>query len=281
MINPVVIVNQAVNNVVTFRPNAQVLPTQVLMQVNPNHPNFVISNPNPVTLNPNAVMANPNDLMSNQNVSVANPNITPNPNVAVCNPNDIMTPSCNIISNTIAPHLIPISNQDIVVSDPNFPMSNPNPDHLPQVSENIFHPQNPTYNPASNPSTSGNDPDLNPSNPGLVTAQNLNNLAQNSSDQAPTLNVIHNSQNPNNPNPQLLTSQLDSIQDIDLDELSKLVQKFKDKRVSLNLTQSDVRDDWETMFGVCYSQSAMCRVEKLDITTKQAKQIMPVIKVSF
>ena len=70
----------------------------------------------------------------------------------------------------------------------------------------------------------------------------------------------------------MIINQLDVIEEaaegVDLDEIRDLVTRFKEKRVELGLTQSQVSEDLETSLGTAYSQSFICRIEKLDITPR-------------
>ncbi len=65
---------------------------------------------------------------------------------------------------------------------------------------------------------------------------------------------------------------------------------FKRKRLSLGLSQTQVGRDLEELASaekdgvvVCpsYSQSQVCRIERLDITPRQAKALRPVLQVSW
>ena len=79
-------------------------------------------------------------------------------------------------------------------------------------------------------------------------------------------------------------SQMDAItaanSEFNLDEICDLVHRFKAKRVALGLTQTQVGQDFEASLGtMTFSQSHVSRIEKLDITPSQAKQIKPVLEV--
>ncbi|KAF7490338.1 POU domain, class 6, transcription factor 2 [Sarcoptes scabiei] len=62
-----------------------------------------------------------------------------------------------------------------------------------------------------------------------------------------------------------------------VNEMQEFAKKFKLCRLSLGLTQSQVGQELSSL-GPCYSQSAICRFEKLDITLKSAKKIKPILE---
>ncbi len=65
---------------------------------------------------------------------------------------------------------------------------------------------------------------------------------------------------------------------LDLEEFRDLVGAFKEKRVSLGLTQTQAGTDLQSASGQAYSQSFVCRLERLDVTLRQAKQVTPMLK---
>jgi class 6 POU domain transcription factor len=73
---------------------------------------------------------------------------------------------------------------------------------------------------------------------------------------------------------------LDAASDgVDIDEFRDLVRTFKEKRVALGLTQTQVGRDFETLLGSePYSQTQICRIERLDITPSQAKALEPILQ---
>ncbi|KAL7014220.1 hypothetical protein ACKWTF_015809 [Chironomus riparius] len=74
-------------------------------------------------------------------------------------------------------------------------------------------------------------------------------------------------------------AQRESLPDgIDLDEINEFAQAFKLQRLSLGLTQTQVGQALSVTEGPAYSQSAICRFEKLDITPKSAQKIKPVLE---
>ena len=96
---------------------------------------------------------------------------------------------------------------------------------------------------------------------------------------------ILNQQPPQPEDPELTISQLDALtkasDGVDLDEIRDLIRAFKEKRVALGLTQTQVGLDLEASGtgSVPYSQSYICRIEKLDITPRQALQLKPILTV--
>ncbi|XP_055692535.1 POU domain, class 6, transcription factor 1 isoform X3 [Lutzomyia longipalpis] len=68
------------------------------------------------------------------------------------------------------------------------------------------------------------------------------------------------------------------VDGIDLDEIKEFAKAFKLRRLSLGLTQTQVGQALSVTEGPAYSQSAICRFEKLDITPKSAQKIKPVLE---
>ncbi|KAL3268567.1 hypothetical protein HHI36_007675 [Cryptolaemus montrouzieri] len=68
------------------------------------------------------------------------------------------------------------------------------------------------------------------------------------------------------------------IDGINLDEIKDFAKAFKLRRLSLGLTQTQVGQALSVTEGPAYSQSAICRFEKLDITPKSAQKIKPVLE---
>ncbi|XP_021956442.1 POU domain, class 6, transcription factor 2 isoform X2 [Folsomia candida] len=68
------------------------------------------------------------------------------------------------------------------------------------------------------------------------------------------------------------------VDGINLDEIKEFAKAFKLRRLSLGLTQTQVGQALSITEGPAYSQSAICRFEKLDITPKSAQKIKPVLE---
>ncbi|PBC31650.1 POU domain, class 6, transcription factor [Apis cerana cerana] len=68
------------------------------------------------------------------------------------------------------------------------------------------------------------------------------------------------------------------VDGINLDEIKEFAKVFKFRRLSLGLTQTQVGQALSVTEGPAYSQSAICRFEKLDITPKSAQKIKPVLE---
>ncbi|KAL3181839.1 hypothetical protein MRX96_008143 [Rhipicephalus microplus] len=68
------------------------------------------------------------------------------------------------------------------------------------------------------------------------------------------------------------------VDGIDLEEIKHFAKAFKLRRLSLGLTQTQVGLALTSSEGPSYSQSAICRFEKLDITPKSAQKIKPVLE---
>ncbi|PSN46514.1 hypothetical protein C0J52_09030 [Blattella germanica] len=69
------------------------------------------------------------------------------------------------------------------------------------------------------------------------------------------------------------------VDGINLDEIKEFAKAFKLRRLSLGLTQTQVGQALSITEGPAYSQSAICRFEKLDITPKSAQKIKPVLEM--
>ncbi|XP_034023288.1 POU domain, class 6, transcription factor 2 isoform X2 [Thalassophryne amazonica] len=76
-------------------------------------------------------------------------------------------------------------------------------------------------------------------------------------------------------NPQTAPSEVDGV---NLEEIREFAKAFKIRRLSLGLTQTQVGQALSAAEGPAYSQSAICRFEKLDITPKSAQKIKPVLE---
>ncbi|GIY22135.1 POU domain, class 6, transcription factor 2 [Caerostris darwini] len=68
------------------------------------------------------------------------------------------------------------------------------------------------------------------------------------------------------------------VDGINLEEIKDFAKAFKIRRLSLGLTQTQVGQALSATEGPSYSQSAICRFEKLDITPRSAQKIKPVLE---
>ncbi|KAG1659618.1 POU domain, class 6, transcription factor 1 [Nymphon striatum] len=68
------------------------------------------------------------------------------------------------------------------------------------------------------------------------------------------------------------------VDGINLEEIKDFAKKFKLRRLGMGLTQTQVGEALSAAEGPAYSQSAICRFEKLDITPKSALRIKPVLE---
>ncbi|CAH1788443.1 unnamed protein product [Owenia fusiformis] len=80
------------------------------------------------------------------------------------------------------------------------------------------------------------------------------------------------------PNTVSNSSESTTVDGINLDEIKEFAKQFKIRRLSLGLTQTQVGQALSATEGPAYSQSAICRFEKLDITPKSAQKIKPVLE---
>ena len=69
-----------------------------------------------------------------------------------------------------------------------------------------------------------------------------------------------------------------TVDGVNLDEIREFAKAFKLRRLALGLTQTQVGHALSATKGPAYSQSAICRFEKLDITPKSAAKIKPVLE---
>uniref|UniRef100_UPI0001A51B33 POU domain, class 6, transcription factor 1 n=1 Tax=Homo sapiens TaxID=9606 RepID=UPI0001A51B33 len=65
---------------------------------------------------------------------------------------------------------------------------------------------------------------------------------------------------------------------INMEEIREFAKNFKIRRLSLGLTQTQVGQAMTATEGPAYSQSAISRFEKLDITPKSAQKLKPVLE---
>ena len=74
------------------------------------------------------------------------------------------------------------------------------------------------------------------------------------------------------------TASATTVDGINLQEIKQFAKAFKLRRLALGLTQTQVGQALSVTRGPAYSQSAICRFEKLDITPKSASKIKPVLE---
>ncbi|XP_076360950.1 uncharacterized protein LOC143252538 isoform X2 [Tachypleus tridentatus] len=104
-----------------------------------------------------------------------------------------------------------------------------------------------------------------------ATQQNITGEISSSADVSPTIATIQVSNT--------ISNQTSNIVDgINLEEIKDFAKAFKIRRLSLGLTQTQVGQALSATEGPSYSQSAICRFEKLDITPKSAQKIKPVLE---
>ena len=75
-----------------------------------------------------------------------------------------------------------------------------------------------------------------------------------------------------------MTHHATTVDGVNLDEIREFAKAFKLRRLALGLTQTQVGQALSATKGPAYSQSAICRFEKLDITPKSAAKIKPVLE---
>jgi len=95
-------------------------------------------------------------------------------------------------------------------------------------------------------------------------------------DNGPTIANIP-AANMNSGMPQV-THHATTVDGVNLDEIREFAKAFKLRRLALGLTQTQVGQALSATKGPAYSQSAICRFEKLDITPKSAAKIKPVLE---
>lgn len=78
--------------------------------------------------------------------------------------------------------------------------------------------------------------------------------------------------------PSHVTHHATTVDGVNLDEIREFAKAFKLRRLALGLTQTQVGQALSATKGPAYSQSAICRFEKLDITPKSAAKIKPVLE---
>lgn len=97
-------------------------------------------------------------------------------------------------------------------------------------------------------------------------------------DTSPTIATTLASLPINNSESTLLSNCSTTIDGINLEEIKNFAKAFKLRRLALGLTQTQVGQALSVTRGPAYSQSAICRFEKLDITPKSASKIKPVLE---
>ncbi|XP_047991007.1 POU domain, class 6, transcription factor 2 isoform X2 [Leguminivora glycinivorella] len=78
--------------------------------------------------------------------------------------------------------------------------------------------------------------------------------------------------------PTISQSSSNVVDGINLEDIKEFAKAFKLRRLGLGLTQTQVGQALSVTEGPAYSQSAICRFEKLDITPKSAQKIKPVLE---
>ncbi|THD27524.1 POU domain protein [Fasciola hepatica] len=68
------------------------------------------------------------------------------------------------------------------------------------------------------------------------------------------------------------------LEDKELQDICEFARYFKFRRLTMGLTQTQVCFSLNAKEGSAYSQSAICRFEKLDVTVKSAKRMKPVLE---
>lgn len=98
-------------------------------------------------------------------------------------------------------------------------------------------------------------------------------------DNGPTIANMPAANNINANIPQThVTHHATTVDGVNLDEIREFAKAFKLRRLALGLTQTQVGQALSATKGPAYSQSAICRFEKLDITPKSAAKIKPVLE---
>ncbi|VDP78762.1 unnamed protein product [Echinostoma caproni] len=69
-----------------------------------------------------------------------------------------------------------------------------------------------------------------------------------------------------------------SMENRELQEICEFARYFKFRRLTMGLTQTQVCLSLNEKEGSVYSQSAICRFEKLDVTAKSARRMKPVLE---
>jgi class 6 POU domain transcription factor len=97
-------------------------------------------------------------------------------------------------------------------------------------------------------------------------------------DNSPTIATTLAALPMNNNDTMISTTTATTIDGINLEEIKHFAKAFKLRRLALGLTQTQVGQALSVTRGPAYSQSAICRFEKLDITPKSASKIKPVLE---
>lgn len=97
-------------------------------------------------------------------------------------------------------------------------------------------------------------------------------------DQGPTIASIPTASSAPGMAPNHQITHATTVDGVNLDEIREFAKAFKLRRLALGLTQTQVGQALSATKGPAYSQSAICRFEKLDITPKSAAKIKPVLE---
>ncbi|XP_023237263.1 POU domain, class 6, transcription factor 1-like [Centruroides sculpturatus] len=93
-----------------------------------------------------------------------------------------------------------------------------------------------------------------------------------------TSSLDGNGTSPSHQSNTISNTEANVVDGINLEEIKEFAKAFKIRRLSLGLTQTQVGQALSATEGPSYSQSAICRFEKLDITPKSAQKIKPVLE---
>jgi len=158
-----------------------------------------------------------------------------------------------------------------------LPLSSPSlsSSHLPSLQHSLSQAvasSKLSQNPHISSSTSGLPPSVSQLLPHHLTLVNPLDLPSNISQLLPRPSEDDNENTVGN------STESTTVDGINLDQIKEFARQFKIRRLSLGLTQTQVGQALSATEGPAYSQSAICRFEKLDITPKSAQKIKPVLE---
>lgn len=99
-----------------------------------------------------------------------------------------------------------------------------------------------------------------------------------SSSVMPSSSQISSSQLPSSAQTITSSAPSNTVNGVNLEEIKEFAKAFKMRRLALGLTQTQLGQALSATRGPAYSQSAICRFEKLDITPQSAAKIKPVLE---